>query len=213
VQGNFTSDTQLLPYSAPQDDPYAKIPLPTVFACSGNINVGPNANRRVDPGCYNSIDIKGRVTFSPGVYYIDGGNLDFGSQALVSGNGVTFVLTSSTAGGNPSSVGFVNINGGATVDLSATTTGAFAGVLFYQDPRATESKSNLINGNSSSKYQGAIYTPRQPLQFNGTSGMNTKCLQIVARQITFTGNSDISNVCPKDSGAGSFTGTRVRLVG
>jgi hypothetical protein len=55
--------------------------------------------------------------------------------------------------------------------------------------------------------------PGQEVEFTGTTGMNTNCLQLVARRLTFTGNSAISNVCPANSGAQSFTGTAVRLVG
>ncbi|MFN3620598.1 pilus assembly protein TadG-related protein [Sphingorhabdus sp.] len=213
ASSNYASPTTLLPYSAPQDDPFAHVPVPAVSGCGGNVNVGPNSTRTLNPGCFSGMDLKGTVTLNPGIYYIDGGSLDFGSQAVVTGDNVTFVLTSSNAATNPSLIGALNINGGATVNLTASTSGPFAGILFYQDPRATNTKSNIVNGNSTSKYQGAIYMPRQTVQFNGTAGMNTECIQIVARRIVFSGNSTIANQCPSGSGAQSFVGTRVRLVG
>jgi hypothetical protein len=121
-------------------------------------------------------------------------------------------MTSRTAATNPSSIAGADMNGGATVNLTAPTSGTYAGVLFYQDRRALDSGSNKINGNSSSKFQGAIYFPSQKLWFNGTSGMDIKCVQMVARRIEFNGNSAITNICPAGSGAGSFKGTRVKLV-
>jgi len=42
--------------------------------------------------------------------------------------------------------------------------------------------------------------------------MQTNCMQLVARDVTYSGNMNISNTCPADSGAGAFTGKKVRLV-
>lgn len=211
---NYLSPTTLLPYSVAQEDPYAaRLPVPAPSSCSGPVNVNPNGSATVSPGCYRGMDIKGTVTFSPGIYYIDGGTVSFGSQAVVSGAGVTFILTSTSAASNPSSIATISMNGGASVNLTATTSGTYAGILFYQDPRANFASGNTFNGNASSTYQGAIYMPRQEIQFSGTSGMNTNCLQIVARRVVLIGNSAVNNVCPSGSGASSFTGTRVLLVG
>jgi len=106
----------------------------------------------------------------------------------------------------------VTINGGAELNLSGPTSGTYAGVLFYQDRRASNSDGNRINGNANSSFQGAFYFPSQGLDFNGTSGMQTECVQIAARRVTFIGNSTIVNQCPPNSGAGAFSGLRVFLV-
>jgi hypothetical protein len=50
------------------------------------------------------------------------------------------------------------------------------------------------------------------MTFNGTSGMQTNCMQMVARDITYSGNMNITNSCPANSGAGAFNGKKVRLV-
>jgi hypothetical protein len=159
------------------------------------------------------MDLKGTVTLQPGTYYIDGSSFGVGSQATVIGTGVTIVLTSSNASSNPGSIATVSINGGANIQLSAPTSGTYKGVLLYQDRRAPDSGSNTINGNASSFLQGAIYIPNQEADFTGTAGMKTDCLQLVAKRLVFAGNSTISNQCPSDSGANSFVGTRVQLVG
>jgi Flp pilus assembly protein TadG len=212
---NYKGSTTLQPYSPPQVDPFAGLPVPAPIGCDEGINIGPKGNETINPGCYEGMDIKGTVTLNPGVYYIDGSSVKFGAQAEIYGTGVTIILTSTNAGSDPSSIATFDMNGGATVNLSAPTTGTYAGVLIYQDRRALDSGTNKINGNSSSKYQGAIYMPTQEVEFSGTAGMNTKCLQLVARRVKFTGNSNILNVtngCPANSGAKSFTGTRIRLV-
>lgn len=215
---NYAANTVLLPYAVPQKDPFATLPTPTVPAgCNAQLNVQPNAVVNVSnpsgTACYRGMNIKGTVTFAPGTYIIDGGTVSFGAQAVVNGSGVTFVLTSATATGNPSAVATLDMDGGAKVNLTATITGTYAGVLFYQDRRAVAGTTNSVNGNALSKFQGAFYFASQDLSFSGDSGMTTDCVQLVSRRVTFIGNTNIVNVCPVDSGAGSFIGTRVFLVG
>lgn len=209
---NYVGGTQLLPYSLPQPDPYATLANPSPSSCSPQLSVGPNATATLSPGCYRGIDIKGTATLSPGVYYVDGGSFSAGSQATITGDGVTIVLTSSTAATSPSSIATLNMNGGATIQLTAPTAGTYKGVLFYQDRRAQDSGANTVNGNAGSKLQGAFYFPSQELDFSGTSGMTTDCLQLVALRLTFLGNTNVSNQCPASTGAGSFKGIQVRLV-
>jgi hypothetical protein len=60
--------------------------------------------------------------------------------------------------------------------------------------------------------QGAIYFPSQEVQFTGSSTMDTKCIQIVARTVTFTGNNFIQNDCPADPDFAAITGLQIRLV-
>jgi hypothetical protein len=214
---NYQSGTILLPYAITQKDPYAALPTPVLpNPCSNKLTVQPNAVTSITaPGgkaCYKGMDIKGTLNMGPGIYYIDGGSVSFGSQAAVTGTGVTFILTSNTAQSQPSSIATLDMNGGAKVNLAATTTGTYAGVLFYQDRRAVPGTTNAVNGNSQSKYQGGFYFASQDLSFSGDSGMVTDCVQFVSRRVVFIGNTKIDNVCPSDSGAGSFIGTRVFLV-
>jgi Putative Flp pilus-assembly TadE/G-like len=211
---SYVGTTRLLPYSPPQPDPYAALPQPSVpTVCNNELRVQPNdAATTVQPGCYRGMDIKGTVTLAPGTYVIDGGTLSFGSQANVTALGVTFILTSRTAASDPSSIADVSINGGAQLNFSAPASGTYAGVLMYQDRRAPDGSSQ-INGNSASSFQGGFYFPGRQLTFNGTTGMQTQCLQLVARRVTFSGDSNIQNVCPANSGAHAFDATAVRLVG
>lgn len=215
---NYVSPTTLLPYSLPQTDPFASLPVPSPSNCTGKLSINPQESQSIGPGadgtrCYRGIDIKGTLTMAPGVYFIDGSSFSVGSQGVLTGTGVTIILTSSNAATNPSQIATLDINGGATLNLSATTSGTYAGVLFYQDRRAQDSGTNLVNGNASSFLQGSFYFPSQELGFSGTSGMSTDCLRLVGRRVTFTGNSKVTNSCPTNGGVPDITGTRVRLVG
>lgn len=228
----FTPGTSFQPYSVSQPDPFAGLPTPNISSSPNNGDVKSNQSRTLNPGTYRGMDIQGTATLTPGIYYIDGRaqgnnnnkNLGFnvGAQGVVTcptctgGQGVTIVLTMSSppASGESNLVAGMNINAGATINLVAPSTGTFAGVLVYQDRRATTMGEIIqINGNASSKLQGAIYTPKNQMTFNGTQGMDINCLQMVARRFVFTGNSNITNVCPSNSGAGAFKGTLVRLLG
>ncbi len=213
----YSGGTRLLPFSAKQTDPFAHLPVPNLSGmdCTRQIRVQPNDSlTTVQPGCYKDIDVKGRVNLAPGTYYIDGsagGMLNAGSQAVISGTGVTIVLTSKTPAIS-STIAKVSINGGAQLNLSAPKTGTFGGVLMYQDPRATVGNTIQINGNSLTSYEGGFYFPKAYMTFNGNTGMNTECLQLVARRLTFSGNSSVSNTCPTDTKSGAFDATFVRLV-
>ena len=209
---HYREPVELFPYAVPQRDPFAGLPDPALIGNGTALNVNPNQSREISPGTYRSVDIKGALKMNPGVYYINGGSFSVGSQASVTGDGVVIILTSQNAAMNPSSIATVNINGGARLDLNAPKTGTYAGVIFYQDRRALDSGTNKLNGNSSSSLRGAVYFPSQEIVYNGTTGMKTACLQLVAKRIEFTGNSQISNICPADSGAGAIPGSVIRLV-
>ena len=116
----------------------------------------------------------------------------------------------------------MDINAGANLNLKAPGTSAtgvaagYAGILMYQDRRAPDGNNansqSRMNGNATSFLQGALYFPSQQVTFNGTAGMSTNCLQLVARRVYYSGNMHISNTCPADSAAGAFDGKKVRLV-
>jgi hypothetical protein len=132
----------------------------------------------------------------------------------VTGTGVTIILPSTNAATSPGTVATIDINGAATVNLSAPLANAtlgIPGVLFYQDRRANDSGTEKINGNASSSFQGAIYMPSRQVQFTGTAGMTTNCLKLVARRVIFSGNAAINNSCA-GTGTEEIIGTRVRLV-
>ena len=148
---------------------------------------------------------------APGVYYIDGSSFALGSQANISGTGVTIIFTSTTPT-NPNSFPSISMHAGAVINLAAPKSGTYEGVLFYQDRRAPFAQST-INGNSASNIEGGIYFPSQELTFNGNTGMQTRCIQLVAKRLVFTGNSSVVNECPDDGGAESFPTAMVRLVG
>lgn len=215
ISSAYNADAKIYQYSFIQPDPYAALPVPAPTGCGKQVSVQPNRSENLQPGCYQGLDVKGALNLAPGIYYIDGskgGGFSVGSQGTLNGTGVTIILTSVDASFNPASIAVADINGGATLSLTATTTGTYAGVLLYQDRRALDIATNQVNGNALSTLQGGLYFPGQLVSFTGNAGMQTQCMQLVAKRVSFSGNSHVSNSCPSNSGARSFDGLVVRLV-
>ena len=233
ASSHWAPGTVLQPFTLAQPDPYAEVNPPSTFPTGScpNFRVQVNDPPKTTlssgdytamPGltntyCMSSMRLDGNVTLPSGTYVIDGGSLSVGSQAHVSCDGCTFVLTSRTAGTDPSSIGNLDINAGSELNLTAAKTGTYSGLLVYQDRRAVNgtdaAHQSKLNGNSNSFFQGGFYFPNQQVTFNGTAGMSTDCMKLVARTVLYSGNMHISNSCPSDSGVLDFTGKKVRLVG
>lgn len=165
----------------PTPDPYASVPAPTIGSC-GNM---PNSSS-LSPGCYNGMTFNnGTKTLAAGNYIVNGGELRINGNATVNGAGVMFYLTNGAT---------LRINGGATMNLSAPTTGDWAGLLFFGN-RTQASALNRVNGNSSTILQGAIYFPSQELDFQGNFSGDYACLQVIGDKITYTGSATFHNNC------------------
>lgn len=218
VSGNATLNTKHppQPYSQRVTDPYGPegrdLQLPPSRPCDAN-KLKPSAGAVLSPGRYcGGLQINSNVSFEPGVYELYDGGLQVNGGARLVGDGVTFVLN----GSSPGKVGTIKINGGAQAELSAATSGQYAGVLFFQSPAASTA-SNLSNdflGGASMQLDGALYFPNQEVKFSGGAGSDPACLQIAGRKVTFTGSGYLSNdptFC-KNLGVEEMAQIRVRLV-
>ena len=154
------------------------------------------------------MDIKGVATLAAGVYIVAGGDFSVNSGAKLTGNGVTIILTNTNGG----AFAQANLNGNATIQLTAATSGPWAGVLFYQDRNAPVSTAvNQINGDASSKFKGVMYFPSQSVQMSGNATIVDSCLQVVAQTVTFIGNFTLPTACT-DPSFKKISGVQVALV-
>jgi hypothetical protein len=202
-------------------DPYAGLTIPTMTGCDHNGTSVNSGNVTYTPGIYcNGISIgaHAQVTFAPGTYYIDRGDMIINAGAIVRcscsapGSGVTFVFTSS---GAADQIGTVRINGGADVVLQAPTDPSYPypGLLFVQDRRASSTGTAKLNGGSTMTLTGSVYFPNQLVQWSGNnSSTGSNCVQIVALLVTFIGNSRIENNGCQAHGIDPVTIKGVRLV-
>lgn len=154
------------------------------------------------------------LNLNPGVYYMNGGQFKANGNITVNGAGVTIVLT-----GSGSNYATVQVNGSAQLNISAPTTGATAGMAFFQDqtappytgtnatPDATHT--NTFNGNATQNITGAIYFPNQLTVFTGNAGTGangSQCTQLISFAIKISGNTTFNSNCA-NTGVASIGGT------
>jgi hypothetical protein len=127
---------------------------PPATAPCNYTNVNPSGSTTLSPGVYcGPINANGgTITFKPGVYVFTSG-VNFNNTTLT-GTNVTLYVPS----------GAIDING-ATLNISAPTTGNTAGILIFQPPANT----NNLNwdGSIGTGVPGVIYAPTANLTSNG----------------------------------------------
>ena len=184
---------------APAPDPLSYLQAPTGWSdsdCKGNTtNVHAGTTKgapSLKPGVYcGQIQISGNnpVVFDPGVYILLGGLKVSANKANISGDGVMFYNTSSAA----YPYGPINLAGSNTANLSAPTSGPYAGILFFQDrsvPIGTAG--STITGAAGSTFDGAIYFSTTAVSYGGTSSSGGYTI-IVADTVSVSGNSTLSD--------------------
>jgi hypothetical protein len=101
---------------------------------------------------------------------------------------VTFHDTSGTG-----SYSAIKLNGNIVSKFSTTTSGSLAGILFFQDRSIPAgSAGRIINGNSGSTFDGALYSQRPSFTYNENSSANGYTI-IVADKLLINGNSQMGN--------------------
>lgn len=158
--------------AAVYSDPLSTLSKPTVGSC-GTSTSSPYSGSQYQvtensgqsyvfkPGVYcGGIQINGNATatFSPGTYIIKG-SMTLNGGDSVSGSGVTFYFSS----------GSLTMNGASHANFTAPTTGTYAGILYYQD--SSDSNSVILDGDSTSVWQGILYAPKAQLTLNGGSNL------------------------------------------
>jgi hypothetical protein len=87
------------------------------------------------------------------------------------------------------------INGGATVDLSAPSSGPTAGMVMFGDPNMTAGTAFKFEGGASQTLEGAVYLPEGAVSFAGGANTTNGCTQLIADTINFVGNSNFTINC------------------
>jgi len=143
------------------------------------------------PGTYcGGISLSGNyaVSFSPGMYVLYGGGISFtGNIAPILGNGVTFYNS-----GNTTSFPYKSLNlaGNVALNLSAPTTGTYAGMLIMQDPM--NSQPATLVGNTGTTLAGNLYFPKNIVTLNGNTGTDIPIGSVVAQRVSIVGNTRFS---------------------
>jgi predicted P-loop ATPase/GTPase len=201
---NTTTGQKVAPVTiASPGDPFAFLPAPAQGTIVGNTHISYDmnnkpANNTLLPGVYCGGLTIGNTngatfTMSPGTYIMAGGGFTINSLGIVSGSGVTVYNTSSTGWGCSTSFNYtpITISGQATLTLTAPSSGAQAGVIFFGDRAGCSplgSCQDQINSGSITKLNGAMYFKSDTLVISGTAS-NTGCMTVAADKININGNS------------------------
>jgi hypothetical protein len=203
VVGNYSATTGASLTPTPKigviaaSDPLAYVQAPTVGSCAHtNFKLTGTSGSVSSPyqlyaGTYcGGISINGNawVHFNPGTYVLAGGGMGISSNTVMAGTGLTFYNTTGSGG-----YAAITLNGSATVNLSAPTSGTLAGILFFQDRSIpSTAAASSITGNSTSTFDGAIYFPTTAINFGGNSSTSGYSI-VVADKLTVSGNSAIGS--------------------
>jgi len=180
-------------------DPFVNSKEPDISSLTAQSTSLPS-NHTLNPGIYcggiNWSNIGGAtITFNPGIYVMGGGGFSLSSSAAIKGAGITIYNTSGkNAGcGSGTSVGDISLTGQSSVNLSAPTSGATEGFLFFEDRTlGSISTTEKIVGGANSTFDGALYFKHGALTFAGNNSTNGYMV-IVANTIKINGTTTIGN--------------------
>jgi len=197
--GSCMSPTPVSGITSPGDPFAGKFTVPATAANPGTCIATNwhNNGTTLSPGTYCggiTVDSSNTVTASQGTYILYGGGLSVSGGGNLVGAGVTFFNMDS--GSNYGGYKPIVVSGGSTTQLSAPTSGAYQGLLFWQDPNLPSNnynKQNTVSGASSTQFQGILYFPNSPLVYSGGSSQSAAYTIIVANTITFSGPSTLNS--------------------
>lgn len=177
----MTSCKTPITYTHSAPDPFAELPTPDPTSPCRSAK-----GATLQPGTYCSgLTLAGTVELNPGVYIVESGDFRINAKAIVSGTGVMVYLRCGSR---------VTMNGTASVNLSAATSGAYSGILFFGD-RNCEGGSNTFNGTATSQLTGAFYFAKQDVNYLGNFSGSGGCSQVVAGTVQWSGNTSIKQDC------------------
>jgi Flp pilus assembly protein TadG len=197
VNGSAAVSATIDSGASPISDPYANVNIPDIslYPCINTTLSVPNHGLLIVPAgplryCHGiSVSSGGTLTFTGGTYYIDGNQFQANGGTINSLGGTTIVLT-----GSGSNYATINLTGNVTVDLTAPSSGTFAGITVYQDRNAPSTTTNTLTGGSNQKFTGDLYFPNTSLTYGGNAA-STTCTHLIVRTLSFSGSSALQNSC------------------
>jgi len=195
-------------------DPLSNLPAPAIQpGCQQKILNG-DGSFTFPAGTYcNGISIPGITTIGPGAgkYYFGPGLITVEGGMSVSNNALGYPTLISNSGGTlfyltgPNYTG-LNIGAGVNVQLNPETTGAQAGILFFQDrsiPVQSPPQPNFFSGagnntgSGQNNYSGVFYFPTTKLSYAGRVLPSlANSIILVAWQVEFTGSAQLNAKVP-----------------
>jgi Flp pilus assembly protein TadG len=180
LNGNPTVSPNVTEHAPALPDPLSYLKPPNSTGCNySNMVINGHTSKTLGPGTSDlGLTINGNtnVTLNPGTYYFTGNFIENGNDTLT-GNGVTLYFASGT----------LRLNGNSDANLVAPTTGEYAGILLYQNP--SDPSPVILNGDTKSVFQGAIYAAGAPLYINGNGNLNAAYTILDVASVIDNGNA------------------------
>jgi parallel beta-helix repeat protein len=175
-------------------DPLANLPIPSATGMTtySAVKLG-GGTLTISPGIYPSISVSGsaKLTLQPGIYVIQGGGFSV-SGGSASGTGVLIYNAGSNYnGGSGSSFGGFVVSGSGVLNITAPTTGPYAGIAVFQS-RDNSHAMSLTGGAMTGLNGGSIYAPGATLTVSGgtqVGGPGQPLSSLVVNQLSLSGAS------------------------
>jgi len=195
-----------------QADPLAELSPPDTAGCDvTNYSLSSNNSETIDPGVYCGgirVSSNASVTFNPGTYVIKDGAFKAKSNATLAGDEVFFYLTGSTS--------LIDFDSNSHVSFSAPTSGAYDGIVFFQD--RDYGGIHHFDSNSSNSFTGVVYLPNATLRAASNTALSSpsNCLLLIVGIAEFNSNSGMTTapdptVCTFDIPQGFYLTGRLAL--
>ena len=211
IRGNYSAGGGASATPTPQTgtatvvNPLASIVMPPVGLCDHNGVTTVTGTMTLEPGVYcGGIKIansSSTAILKPGTYIMAGGGITVTNSGRMFGTGVTLINTVGPGGlGTFKPIIFGN---GCKTTLTAPTSGYFKGILFFQDPAAPATPTNVFACSSDAppELTGALYFPNSTITFNGSNSSTQVVGMVVAKQVIVSGKISILNDISGNSAA------------
>lgn len=192
---NSTSGSLVVPagtYTSISNSGSGKVTLSAPTVITGNLTNSGSGSLILGAGNYSiggnfSSTGSSSITIGAGLYTV-GGNVDLTGSGSLTGVGVSFYIGG--AGTSPCTGGGSCISGSGSMDLTAPTSGAENGILFFQSRSDSEPLS--LSGSGGAVIQGIAYAPDSPLTLSGSGSMSVS-LDIIVDSLTVSGSGSITD--------------------
>ncbi len=187
LSGSSSVNVEPNEYCPGKSDPMASLEPPAIGGCNHHNARYVDSVEVLLPGVYCNgleIDADSDITLSAGTYIIKDGPFKVLSNSVITGSDVTIFLTGTD--------GLLFFDSNSSIALTAPTSGAFAGILFFQD--RDFGGIHEWNGNSTTTLRGVIYFPSGRLfsvSLNKITPLHS-CTVLIASALEFNSNSGVS---------------------
>ena len=206
---NGGSVSKLSTNCATASDPFAgALPAVTVGGCTVS-NQNYSGVNTLSPGTYCgafNFNGAGTLTLNPGLYVFKDAHWNLNSGWTLNDAGVTFYFADSNS--------YIQVNGGASMNASAPTSGTYADILMFE-PSGLAKSAYTINGSNGHQLNGLIYQPSRNITFNSQSNLTAENFTLVVNTLildTLTWNFGSSPKTINPTSSATASTSVIRLI-